>query len=59
LDNFRDRDEISAWAEAYMVWAVYEGLIRGVGDEMLAPGGTATRAEGAAILTRFMQRVAE
>ena len=59
LADFRDRDEISAWAEAYMVWAVYHELIQGVGGERLAPGDPATRAEGAAILMRFMQGVAD
>ena len=59
LDSFRDRGEISAWAEVSLVWAVYQELIRGVGDETLAPDRTATRGEGAALLMRFMQRFAD
>jgi len=59
LDNFQDRSEISAWAEAYMVWAVYQELIQGVGNETLAPDRTATCAEAAALLMRFMERFAE
>ena len=53
LDSFQDRCEISGWAETYMYWAVHNGLIRGADARMLSPTGAATRAEVAAILTRF------
>jgi hypothetical protein len=33
------------------------GLINGVAADRLAPGGSATRAQVAAILTRFVQNV--
>jgi hypothetical protein len=55
LNNFQDRSQLSDWAEDYKYWAVYATLIQGVDSQTLAPGGTATRAQSAAILMRFMQ----
>jgi len=54
LNNFQDRNQLSGWAEAYKYWA-----IQGVGNQTLAPEGTATRAQSAAILMRFVERFAE
>lgn len=59
LDSFQDRDKISSWAEPYMYWAVLHELIQGVDAQTLAPGGTATRAQTAAILMRFLERLAD
>jgi len=59
LDSFQDRDEISGWAEPYMDWAVFRELIQGVNAQTLAPSGTATRAQSAAILMRFLERLAD
>ena len=55
LDQFTDRGSIQSWAEEAMVWAVYHGLISGTSTTTLSPLGQATRAESAAILTRFVQ----
>lgn len=52
LGGFHDRDSVSPWAADAMNWAVSTGVIGG-GDAGLAPGGAATRAELAAMLTRF------
>ncbi|MBQ9647794.1 MAG: S-layer homology domain-containing protein, partial [Oscillospiraceae bacterium] len=54
LDGFGDAADVSAWAADAMRWAVGAGLIRGTG-EGLEPQGTATRAQAAAIITRFIQ----
>jgi len=54
LNNFQDREALSDWAEAYMYWAVYHELIRGVDAQTLAPGDGTIRAQGAAILMRYM-----
>jgi len=51
--SFDDFDNISAWALAPMRWAIRNGLIYGF-DGHLQPHNTATRAEAAALLTRFM-----
>ncbi len=55
LDAYADGSSISVWAADAMSWAVAAGLIQGRGGNMLAPQGKASRAETAAILTRFLQ----
>ena len=52
LNGFADRENVSDWAVSAMNWAVSSGIITG-GDKGLNPQGTATRAELAAMLTRF------
>lgn len=41
-----------------MVWALENGLINGMTDGTLNPDGTATRAQVAAILSRFVANIA-
>ena len=53
LAGFDDTADISSWALDAMKWANSEGLVNGRSDTMLAPKGTATRAEVATILMRF------
>ena len=50
---FSDADKISSYAREAMNWAVSAGLINGMGDGTVAPQGTATRAQVAAILMRY------
>ena len=59
LDGFADAGAVSGWAEDAVAWAVGAGLMEGKGGDMLDPTGTATRAEAAAILTRFCQNIEE
>ena len=40
-----------------MSWAVGVGLIDGMGDGTVNPGGTATRAQVAALMMRFCAKV--
>jgi len=54
---FYDADKISVWAADAMTWAVSTGLISGMNAYELNPGGNATRAQFAAILTRYMSRI--
>ena len=54
LSTFSDADQVDSWAEAAMAWAVAEGLISGREDGSLSPDATATRAELAQILVRFL-----
>ena len=56
LDKFRDAGKVSDYARAAMQWAVGSGLIQGKPDGVLDPQGTATRAEIAAMLHRFMEK---
>lgn len=57
LSGFADRETISDYARESMAWAVGVGLISGMGDGSIAPGGGATRAQVATILMRFCQNV--
>lgn len=57
LSHFRDADAISTWAVDGLGWAVYMELLRGVGDDTLAPTGYASRAQTATILMRFCETV--
>ena len=56
LDKFRDAGKVSDYARAAMQWAVGSGLIQGKPDGELDPQGTATRAEIAAMLHRFLEK---
>ena len=53
LTAWSDGETVSDWAADAMAWAVETGLITGTGSGALAPQGTASRAEMAAILVRF------
>ena len=59
LNGFADAGAVSSWAEDAVAWAVGAGLMEGKGGDVLDPAGTATRAEAAAILTRFCQNIEE
>ena len=51
--TFPDKTAVSAYAVEAMNWACAEGLINGM-DGILNPRGTATRAQAAAILFRYL-----
>lgn len=54
LSGFTDAAVISGWALNAMRWANAVGLISGRSETLLAPRGSATRAEAAQILMRFL-----
>ena len=56
LDKFKDADKITDYAKAAMQWAVGSGLVKGKSGNLLDPQGTATRAEIAAMLHRFIEK---
>lgn len=51
----RDADRISSWAYEAMRWAVSEGIIEGDENGFISPAATATRAQAAAIIMRFIE----
>ena len=59
LASYTDAAQISSWAQDAMKWANAEGLITGRSTATLAPKGTATRAEIATILMRYIENFAE
>ena len=54
LSAFTDSGDVSDWARDAVAWAVDSGMINGDENGRLAPGATATRAEAAAMLQRFI-----
>ena len=58
IGSFSDAGAVSEWAKEAMNWAVSQGLITGKDGNRLDPAGTATRAEVATILMRYLQSLA-
>ena len=56
LDKFKDADKITDYAKTAMQWAVGSDLVNGKSGNLLDPQGTATRAEIAAMLHRFIEK---
>lgn len=59
LNSFPDNSKVSSWAKDAVSWAVCFGILSGKGQPdgktLLDPSGTATRAEFASILMRYIQ----
>lgn len=53
LRGYRDAGDVSAYAQEPLRWALAEGILQGTADGRLNPGGSATRAQTAVILSRF------
>ena len=62
LSVFPDADQVSGYAQDALAWANAAGLINGTKEGkqiLLAPTANATRAQVAAILTRYIQNIVE
>lgn len=55
LYGYTDAYRVSDWARDAMTWAVSVGLITGTSDTTLDPSGSATRAQVATIIMRFVE----
>ena len=51
--SYDDAASVSEWAIAAMQWACGEGIIKGMTESTLVPGGYATRAQIATIMQRY------
>lgn len=58
LTAYSDAGKVSGYAAEAMQWAVAEGLLQGSNGK-LDPQGSATRAQVATILMRFMEKIAK
>lgn len=56
ISLYNDGSDVSLWAENAMNWAVEQGIISGKGNNNLAPTDTATRAEVATMLQRYLTK---
>ena len=59
LDAYTDQAAISEWALPAVKWSVAKELIKGVTTSTLDPSGSATRAQAAIILMRYVQNIIE
>ena len=55
LNVYTDTDSISGYAKTPFMWSVANGVISGTSSTELSPVGTATRAQCATVLQRFME----
>ena len=58
LTAYPDHAGVAAYATGAMGWSVANGIVGGTAQGTLAPAGTATRAQFAAILYRFCDKIA-
>ncbi len=54
LSGFQDATKVSDYAKEAMAWAVGEGIFKGDQNARLNPADSATRAEFATIITRYL-----
>ena len=59
LSAYSDAGETSAWALDALKWAKATGLMNGRSNTLMAPKGTATRAEAATILMNYLKNLSE
>lgn len=57
LSGYADARQIASYALEPLQWANARGLVNGTSPTTLTPGGSATRAQAAVILTRLIQDV--
>lgn len=57
LSTYTDAASVSSYALDAMRWAVENGIITGVSATTIVPQGTATRAQAAAMLMRFIENI--
>jgi hypothetical protein len=56
LAAYTDAGKVSSWAKDAMTWCVTNGIITGTTDTAVSPKTTATRAQCAAIIQRYMTK---
>jgi len=53
--QFTDRGQIASWAYSPLRWANFRGVVTGLTATRINPAGTATRAEAAVMMMRFVE----
>ncbi|MCY9657299.1 S-layer homology domain-containing protein [Paenibacillus chondroitinus] len=54
ISTFADKDQIPAWAYAFVAAAAEAGLVQGKGDQLFMPNDNATRAEAVTLLLSLL-----
>ncbi|MNR42294.1 hypothetical protein D3C85_1607930 [compost metagenome] len=56
LQPFSDNGQISSYAKTNMAQSIYLGIINGKSSTRLSPKANATRAEGAVMIMRLLEK---
>ena len=56
LEPFSDGSAVASWAQDAMIWCAEQGILQGDEQGKLNPSGESTRAQVAAMLTRFVEK---
>ena len=56
LEQFSDGSTVASWAQDAMIWCAEQGILQGDEQGKLNPSGESTRAQVAAMLTRFVEK---
>ena len=56
ISSFDDADRTHDWARSALEWAVANELLSGIGNNLLSPRGTCTRAQAAVIVHAFAKK---
>jgi hypothetical protein len=57
LDRFRDRGDISGWAENYIALAAEQGTVKGIEADLFGPTAKATRSQVVALIYRILDAI--
>ena len=55
--SFADADRVSGYAKDALLWAVQNGILNGIGNNLVAPTAGAERAQVAAMMARYLKNV--
>ena len=55
--RFADAGTVNAYAQDALLWATQNGILNGVGNDRVAPGADAQRAQVAAMMARYLKNV--
>lgn len=54
--SFKDRNSVASYAVEPMKWALHNKIVSGTSETTLSPTGTATRAQVAVIMIRYLEK---
>ena len=54
--TFADASEVSDWAETAILWAVENGIVMGIGNNMFAPKANTERAAAAQVMMNYFSK---
>ena len=57
MDNYKDREQVASYAVNGFAWAFWKNMVSGTSARTLSPRSTATRAQVAVILVRYLENV--